>query len=204
MSMLPIHSCFASIDIEHFLEGTQLAAAPKKVNNPFLKTDFHTDLCCFSEEIVCTILSTVAARSLIKQERNWFCWEIFHWEPAGDKYSGFHLFGQLLDGHLGLGWFRISEVEAAKSEFHSVVPEKGQVEKSTSRPRVSNSDMFTISRANLVFAPAAISSELVYTFGVVHIFSDFCTSSSGSSDHPVDSVCGQVISGSSCHICSLP
>ena len=58
-----------------------------------------------------TILSTVAARPPIGQGLSCFCPAIV---IGGDDYSAFHLFGQLPDGRLELGWVKGSKVEPAK------------------------------------------------------------------------------------------
>ena len=130
--MLPNHSCFGAIAEEHFLEGTRLLASLEKINSSFLRKKLRRDCRRFLEEFVSTILSTVAARSLTGQGLSCFCPEIV---VGGDKYSAFHLFGQLLDGLLELGWVRGSEFEPAKAEFHSFVRERRQVETSGNRSR---------------------------------------------------------------------
>ena len=86
-----------------------------------------------------TILSTVAARSPVRQGLSCFCPEIL---IGGDDYSAFYLFGQLLDGLLELGWIRGSEIELAKAEFHSFVREQQQLETSGNRDRVPISSVF--------------------------------------------------------------
>ena len=118
--MLPNHSCFGANSEEHFLEGTRLLASLEKINSSFLRKEFRRDCRRFLEDLVSTILSTVAARSQIGQGLSCFCSEIV---IGGDDYSAFHLFGQLLEGLLELGWVRGSEVEPAKAEFHSFVRE---------------------------------------------------------------------------------
>ena len=118
--MLPNHSCFGSIAEEHFLEGIRLFASLEKINSIFLRKEFRGDCRRFLEDLVTTILSTVAARSPIGQGLNCFCPEIV---IGGDNYSAFHLFGQL-DGLLEIGWVKGSEVEPAKAEFHSFVREQ--------------------------------------------------------------------------------
>ena len=130
--MLPNHSCCGAIGEEHFLEGTRLLASLEKINISFLRKEFRRDCRRFLEDLVSTILSTVAARSQIGQALSCFCPEIV---IGGDEYSAFHLFGQLLDGLHELGWVRGSEVEPAKAEFHSFVREQRQVETSSHRSR---------------------------------------------------------------------
>ena len=128
--MLPNHLCFGAIAEEQFLEGTRLLASLEKINSSFLRKEFRRDCRRFLEDLVSTILSTVAARSPIGQRLSCFCPEIV---IGGDNYSAFHLFGQLLDGLLELGWVKGSEVEPAKAEFHSFVREQRQVETSSNR-----------------------------------------------------------------------
>ena len=128
--MLPNHSCFGAIPEEHFLEGTRLLSSLEKVNSSFLRKELRRDCRRFLEDLVSTILSTGAARSPIGQGLSCFCPEIV---IGGDDYSALHLFGQMLDGRLELGWVRGSEVEPAKAEFHSFVREQRQVETSSHR-----------------------------------------------------------------------
>ena len=159
--MLPNHSCFGAIAEEHFLEGTRLFASLEKINSSFLRKEFRRDCRRFLEDLVSTILATVAARSQIGQGLSCFCPEIV---IGSDDYSVFHLFGQLLHGLLELGWVRGSEVEPAKAEFHSFVREQRQVETSSHRSRAPINSVFAFcnqlsfrSRRNLhkvgVFVP---------------------------------------------------
>ena len=137
--MLPNHSCFGAIAEEHFLEGTRLLASLEKINSSFLRKEFRRDCRRFLEDLVSTILFTVAARSPIGQGLSCFCPKIV---IGGDDYSAFHLFGQLLDGLLELGWVRGSEVEPAKAEFHSFANEQRQVETSSNRSRAPINSVF--------------------------------------------------------------
>ena len=137
--MLPNQSCFGAIPEEHFLEGTRLLSSLEKVNSSFLRKEFRKDCRRFLEDLVSTILSTVAARSPIGQGLSCFCPEVV---IGGDDYSAFHFFGQLLDGLLELGWVRGSEVDPAKAEFHSFVREQRQVETSSSRSRAPINSVF--------------------------------------------------------------
>ena len=137
--MLPNHSCFGAIAEEHFLEGTRLLASLEKINSSFPRKEFLTDCRRFLEDLVSTILSIVAARSLIGQALSCFFQKIV---IGGDNYSAFHLFGQLLYGLLELGWVRGSEVEPAKAEFHSFVREQRQVETSGNRSRAPINSVF--------------------------------------------------------------
>ena len=137
--MLPNHSCFGPNAEEHFLEGTRLLASLEKTNSSFLRREFRRDCRRFLEDLVSTILSTVAARSPIGQGLSCFCPEIV---IGCDDYSAFHLFVQLLDGLLELGWVRGSEVEPAKAKFHSFVREQRQVETSSHRSRAPINSVF--------------------------------------------------------------
>ena len=152
--MLPNHSCFGPIAEEHFLEGTRLRASLEKTNSSFLRREFRGDCRLFLEDLVSTILSTVAARSPIGQGLSCFCPEIV---IGGDDYSAFQLFGQLLDGLLELGWVRASEVEPAKAEFYSFVREHRQVETSSHRSRAP-----TPSAISPVFVLGGICTRLVF------------------------------------------
>ena len=137
--MLPTHSCSGAIQEEHFLEGTRLLISLKKFNSSFPRKEFRKDCRRFLEDLVSTILSTVAARSPVGQGLSCFCPEII---IIGDDYSAFYLFGNLLDGLFVLGWVRGSEIEPAKAEFHSVVQELRQTEASGNRSRVSINSVF--------------------------------------------------------------
>jgi len=131
--MLPNHSCFGAIAEEHFLEGTRGLPSLEKINTSFLRKEFRRDCRRFLEDLVSTILSTVAPRSPVGQGLSCFCPEVV---IGGDKYSAFHHFGQLLHGLLELGWVSGSEIEPAKAEFHSFVREQRQVESSGNVSRV--------------------------------------------------------------------
>ena len=137
--MLPNHSCFGAIAEEHFLEGTRLLSSLEKINKSFLRKEFPRNCRRFLEDLVSTILSTVAARSPIGQGLNCFRPEIV---IGDDDYFAFHLSGQLLDGLLKLGCIRESEIEPAKAEFHFFVREQRQVETSGNRSRVPISSVF--------------------------------------------------------------
>ena len=100
--MLPNHSCSGTIAEELFLEGTRLLS-PLEKNSNFLRKEFRRDCRRFLEDLVSTILSTVAERSPVGQGLSCFCSEIV---IGGDEYSAFHLFAQLLDRLLELGWIR--------------------------------------------------------------------------------------------------
>ena len=130
--MLLNHSCFGAIAEGHFLEGTRLLASLEKINSSFHRKEIRRDCRRFLEDLVSNILSTVAARSPIGQGLSCFCPEIV---IGGDNYSAFHLFEQLLEGLLELGWVIGWEVEPAKAEFRSFVNEQRQVETSGHRSR---------------------------------------------------------------------
>ena len=116
--MLPNHSCCGTIAEEHFLEVTRLLSSLEKINSSFLRKVFRRDCSRFLEDLMSTILSTVVAHSPVGQGLSCFCSEIV---IGGDKYSAFHLFGQLLDGLLQLGWVRgqKSNLQKLKSTFSS-------------------------------------------------------------------------------------
>ena len=137
--MLPNHLCFGAIEEKHFLEGTRLLSSVEKLNSNFLRKEFRKDCRRFPEDLVSTILSTVAARSPGGQGLSCFCPETI---IGGDDYSAFQFFGQLLDRLLELGWARGSEIEPAKAEFHSFVRKQRQVEVSGSRSRVPINSVF--------------------------------------------------------------
>ena len=118
---------------------TRLLSSLEKINISFLRKDFRTDCRRFLEDLVSTILSTVASRSPVGQGLSYFCPEIV---IGGDNYSAFHLFGKLLDRLLELGWVRESENEPAKADFHSFVREERQVESSGNRSRVPINSVF--------------------------------------------------------------
>ena len=133
-----------------------------------------------------TILSTVAARSLIGQGLRCFCPEIV---IGGDDYSAFHLFGQLLDGLLELGWVRGSEVEPAKDEFHSVVREQRHVETSGNRSRAPINSVFAFCSP-----PGFRSRQNLHkvSFIVLQIISMFSWSNTCAAlDLSVDSISGE-------------
>ena len=114
---LPKHSCLGAIEEEHFLEGTRLLSFLEEINSSFIRKEFRKDCRRFLEDLLSTILSTVAARSPAGQGLICFCPEIIN---RGDDYSVFHLFGQLLDGLLEHGWVKVSKIEPVKAEFISL------------------------------------------------------------------------------------
>ena len=135
-----------------FLKRMRLLAALEEVNRAHLRAEFRKDCYHILNELVTTVLSTVAARSLISQGPSCFCSEIIF---RGDDYSAFYLCGQLGDGLLGFGCVKGIKVEAAEAKFHSFVPEQWNLEQSGSLWVPSNDVRFSVA-GNLVFALAAI------------------------------------------------
>ena len=166
--MLPNHSCFGAIAEEHFLEGTRLLSSLEKINSSFLRKEFRRDCRRILKDLVSTILSTVASRSPIGQGLSCFCPEIV---IAGDDYSAFHLFGQLSDGLLDLGWIRGSEMEPAKAEFHSFVREQRQVETSGNRSRVPINSVFAFCNQPGFRSQRNLHKVSIMCFEVISIFS---------------------------------
>ena len=123
--MLPNQSCFGAIAEEHLLERTRLLTSFEKINSSFLQKEFRRDCRRILEDVVSSIISSVVARSPIGQGLSCSYPEIV---IGDDTYSALHPFGHLLDGPLELDWVRGSEIEPAKSEFHSFVREQRQVE----------------------------------------------------------------------------
>ena len=68
-----------------------------------------------------------------------FCPEII---IGVDDYSAFHLFWQLLDELLEVGWVRGSEIEPAMADFHSFVREQRQVEAKGNGSHVPTNSLF--------------------------------------------------------------
>ena len=126
--ILPKYSCFGAIEEEHFVRRTRILPVLEKVNKRFLWKKIHRGCTRFLEAFFSNSLSTVAALSLVGQ--GWP--EIGIW---GDNYSFLHLFGQLLDRLLEIGWVGGFEVDAAKLEFHSSVRGQRLVEESAIRSR---------------------------------------------------------------------
>ena len=123
--MLPNHLCFGAIEEKHFLEGTRLLSSLEKVNSSFLRKEFRKDCRRFLEDLVSTILSTVAAPSPGGQGLSCFCPKI---NFGGDDFSAIYLFGQLLEILIEFGRVRGSEIEPAKTELHSFVREQRPLE----------------------------------------------------------------------------
>ena len=164
--MLPNHSYYGAIAEEHFLEGTCLLSSLEKINSGFLRKEFRRDCRRFLEDFVSTIFSTVGARCPIGQGLSCFCPEIV---IGGDNYSAFHLFGQLLDGLLDLGWIKGSEVEPAKAEFHSFVREQRQVETSGSISWVPINIVFAFCNQPGFRSPRNLLKVSIMCFEVISI-----------------------------------
>ena len=110
------HSNFPPIADEEFLSGTPVLAALNKIGSSFLKREFQRDARRFLEEFTNSVLSTVAACSMIGQGLNCFCTAII---LGGDNHAPLHLLGLLLDGLLERGWIKGSEIEACRAESKS-------------------------------------------------------------------------------------
>ena len=130
--MLPNHPSFAAIDEEHFLVGTRIHATLEKKSSSYLKKEFRSNTRRLLNEFCRTTLSTVAARSKLRQGVSCLCPEIL---LGGDDQSAFFLYRQLLDGLVELGWEEKSTVEACKAEFQSFVREQRQLERHSTRKR---------------------------------------------------------------------
>ena len=137
--MLINHSCFGSIEEEHFLKRTCPLSSLEKINISFFRKYFRKYCRRFLEDFVSTILSTVAACSPVGRSLSCFGPKII---SGGDDYSAFHLVEQLLDGLFEFEWIRGSEVEPANADFYSFVREQRQVEVSSSRSRVPLNSLF--------------------------------------------------------------
>ena len=134
------HSRFAPIDDKHFLEGTRVMAALRKVGSHYLQKQFSRDARPFLEDFVNCVLSAVAARSVIGQGLSCFCPAIV---VGGDDVAPLQLFNKLLDGLLEKGWTRGSEVEACRAEYQSFVQEQRQLERSSTRSRPDVGDVLS-------------------------------------------------------------
>ena len=105
-----------------------MAAVLEKVKSVCLRAVFRKNCRQILNEFVSTILSTVAARSLVGEGGSCLSPVIL---VGGDNYSAFYLFGQPIDVFLNFGWVKGSDIEAAKAEFHSFVCEQRQIEQSS-------------------------------------------------------------------------
>ena len=114
--MVPNHSRFPAIVDKNFFVGTRVMAAFGKVGSHNLQKEFRRDARRFLEDFVNSVLSTVAARSVIGQGLSCFYPAIV---VGGDDVAPLQLFTKLLDGLLEKGWTRGSEVEACRAECQS-------------------------------------------------------------------------------------
>ena len=136
--LLPNHSKFPPIADGEFLAETRVLAALNKIGSSFLKREFQRDARRFLEEFTTSVLSTVAARSKIEQGLSCICPAII---IGGDDHAPLHLLGLLLDGLLGRGWIKGSEIEACRAEYQSFVQEQRQLERSSTRSRPDIGDV---------------------------------------------------------------
>ena len=67
------HWRFPAIDEKDFPTGTRVIAALDKVGSQYLLTEFRRDACRFHGEVVNSVLSTVASRSVREQGLSCFC-----------------------------------------------------------------------------------------------------------------------------------
>ena len=144
--VLPNHSKFPPIADGEFLAGTRVLVALNKIGSSYLRREFQPEARRFLEEFTASLLSTVAARSKIRQGLSCFCPAII---IGGDNHAPLHLLGLLLDGLLERGWVRGSEIEACRSEYQPFVQEQRQLERSStrSRPDIGNILTFCCSQA---------------------------------------------------------
>ena len=146
--IVPNHSRFPAIDEKDFLFGTPLMAALDKVGSQYLWTQFRRDNRCFLEEFVNSFLSTVASRSVIGQGLSCFCPAFL---VSGDDVAPFQRFNKLLDGLLEKGWTRGSEFEASRAEYLSLMQQKRQLERSSTRSRPDVGDILSFISAHARF-----------------------------------------------------
>ena len=134
------HSKFPAVSDREFLAGTRVLAALNKIGSSYLKREFQRDARGFLEEFTTSVLSTVAARSNLGQGLSCFCPAIV---IGGDDHAPLHLLGLLLDGLLERGWVKGSEIEACRSEYQSLVQERRQLERSSTRSRPDIGDVLS-------------------------------------------------------------
>ena len=84
------HSKFPPNAEGEFLSGTRVLAAPKKIGSSHLKREFQRDARTLLEEFTNSVLSTVAARSKMRQGLSCFCPAIV---IGGDNHAPLHLVG---------------------------------------------------------------------------------------------------------------
>ena len=142
--MVPNQSRFPAIDDKNFLVGTRVMAALGKVGSHYLQKEFRRDARRFLEDFVNCVLSTVAARSVIRQGLSCFLPAIV---VGGDDVAPLRLFNKLLDGLLENGWTKGSEVEACRAEYQSFLQEQRQLERSSTRSRPDVGDVLSFCSA---------------------------------------------------------
>ena len=140
--LAPNHSCLVVIEEDHLLEGTRLLSSFEIINSIFIRKEFCKACRRFLEDFVSTILSTVAARSTDGKNLSCFSPKTV---TGRDGYSTFHLFGQLLEGLIELGWVSGPEAEPAKAELLSFFRKQREVEVSGSKLRVPINSAFAFS-----------------------------------------------------------
>ena len=111
--VLTNHSKFPPIADGEFLAGTRVLTALNKIGSSYVKREFQRDACLFLDEFTTSLLSTVAARSMIGQRLSCFCPAII---LGGDYHAPLHLLGLLLDGFLERELTKGSEIEACRAE----------------------------------------------------------------------------------------
>ena len=158
--MLPNHSSFAAINESLYLRGIDCQLLWRRRKTRSYGKSFASNVANFWEEIVSTIFSTVAARSLVGQSLS--C----SWPEhliGRDNWSAFYLFGQLVEGRVALNWLEDSDIGAGKTVFHSLVLEQRQVEKNAGKPQVRIKDILSLATTSPVSARAAIYADCVFS-----------------------------------------
>ena len=119
----------------------------------YLKNEFLSIARCFLEELTCTVLSTVAARSKLNQGVSCFYPERF---VRGDDHSAFCLLGQLLDRLIACEWEKGSNIEARNTVFQFFVQHQRQLECHASRKHSDISNVLSYLFHQSGFAAASI------------------------------------------------
>ena len=163
--MLPNHTSFPAIEEENFLLGNPLLVSLAKLKSPYYEAEFKRDCRKFLENFITVILSTVAARSPFASGLSCFCPEII---VGGDDFSAFILFQRLIEGLVGSGWVRKSDVEACHAEFQSFVREQRQLDWSSSAGRPDVGDVLSFHLAQSGFrARQNLFQACIFTFFAV-------------------------------------
>ena len=126
--------------LPEFLSGTRVMAALNKIGSSYLKREFQPDARRFLEDFTNSVLSTVAACSMIGQGLSCFCPAIV---IVVDNHAPLHMLGLLLDGLLVRGWIKGSEIETCRAEYLSFVQEQRQLERSSTRSRPDVGDVLS-------------------------------------------------------------